>query len=65
VAAERPFVKRAVEKGADLSQKVDKISLVAGAGFYIIGFAGVAAILIGGAIITYPIGGAVKKWARK
>jgi len=65
VAAERPLFKRWVEKGSEISQKIDKISLVAGAGFYIIGVAGIAAILIGGTIITYPIAEVTKKWARK
>lgn len=67
MAAERSqsFFKKIVEKGSEISQTIDKIAVVAGAGFYIIGAAGIAAILIGQAIITYPLAEGTKKWARK
>lgn len=64
-AERQPFIKRIVEKGSEISQELDKIFLIAGAGFYIIGAGGIAAILIGGTIITYPIAEATKRWARK
>lgn len=65
MAAERPFIKRVVEKGSELSQKLDIVFLVVGAGFYIIGFKKIAIVLIGGTILTYPLAEATKRWARK
>ncbi len=54
-----------VEKTAEISKFIDKATILAGGGLYLIGYTALGFVLIVGSVVTLIPGSMAQRWARK